>query len=51
MTITLPDSREIDVLFRHADGNPVQVTAVVERPEYGADDLFAVVLNLMQVLA
>jgi len=50
MALTLPDAREIDVLFRHADGNPVSVTAVVDRPEYASEDLFAVVLNLMQVL-
>jgi hypothetical protein len=54
MTLTLPDTRTLDVLFRHHEGLPVQVDPVVERPEYvsaGPDspDYFNVVIKLMEV--
>ena len=54
LTLTLPDSRIIDVLFRHHEGPPIQVEPVVERPEYVAaspdnPDYFNVTIKLIEV--
>lgn len=50
MTLTLPDGRTMDVLWRHHDAEPIEVEPVQEFVEYADGDYFQVTLNLMQVL-
>ncbi len=47
MELTLSDGRMLSVLFRHYEGTPIEVSPVIERPEYVCTDQFDIVLRLV----